>query len=1333
MSELEEIRRCISNLRPLDLSHLVQAGELIYINQSLDDVIEKIINDYASNRDFSSLMESSFTPIMYQLKRHQNLDDFFVQFHYEYQKTLSDPPLSFELSLRIIIHLLLLKSDFSLSRKLITLLSKRNPVPFVHPPVSMSNIAKEYEFVSEILHVWNYSSPTVLSFGIGRCQGKSNLLNKLFLTLFGLSVESIYFDSTIDIDFGYNFSTQRATNIADAHGPMNQNLLMTIHPLFDGFLIHVEQQYLLSSVTEVRQMINIVNHDGKYLLLIVRDVPLPRVKPVEEFLAKELPQIRSFILPNIAAPNLANNAKIIKLQKQIWEEQPMPTTARPNAEESIKTILKQIISPDYAILLQQIQDKIKQLEDQLLSIARDEHRSRTLLKQYLLFSELCRLKTDLNNARFSHDGDDEKPYRLRQEIFAIRRELTESLKNKNDIFHLFVNILREEQRFTCLDLLSAHLQQDRSRNISVAQMAQQLPVHQSLSLEVLWRNAILCSQNSSIHEQKTLQQDYYQYIRAGFPFEIVDGDNLSFQHDFLLNTFADLRNQDTLVISILGPQNSGKSTLLNYMFGTLFDVRNGRCTRGIYGSLIKSNHPKFKQILLLDTEGLFSVEARNDEYDRRIVLFCFAVSHIVLINVAKEFDKPVRDIILACLESLDKMGVTRIPRPIVHFVLNQQADPARCGDEAITLLQSLRRPNGDDNGDDLQNRVDLRLEYFHSLPAAFHNEGRTTTSSPGMSSAERTSPDFLDKTQKLCQKIFKSMDERQDGSIVAFADILQWLSSSRTIFDVSQEYPDLTQYNDIHERRIDRDAREYIRTYLMETFSPQYRQELIDDALEKAEDEINHLFASTKENIETKAMEDLQNQLRLLKATNKIRGRSENFLRIQIHEMLVGLKNTAKAMMERKKVQHMISAAQISMQRLLDDVINKKQGGSPESIVQTFRDKCSHEKQTIENYFVPKECLRQSIKHVYTYYTIYEKDYLPEMKTITEHTSFIEEQIQSKIPKVVADPNVYRSYFIKQMHETNSLIEFLPFDPKISIYTSNMTQKLRYLNKTLLHDKLNDYMSPKNLKNRTDGSTDAFLKSVRDQLHKERQDNPKDIIKHYFDLTSSFDELLRRTIEAMRVINSDETRQIGPELIQNIVGLVNQLIGEIDQELSPFCVKMTRPLKTHCHSCVILLLSRYYFAEQRRYVDETLRQYEQHENEMAELIHTISNTHMSVTDNHAINFLKQWKDYAFNLAKNKCRLIIDRIIEEKKQIDRKYIQQLCDDTLLVDKTDEWIDSYLAEPMKVIGECYQNHWKSIEDKINEELITAKFEYLRDLNTFFDCFPSELSLNIHRVMI
>ena len=73
-----------------------------------------------------------------------------------------------------------------------------------------------------------------------------------------------------------------------------------------------------------------------------------------------------------------------------------------------------------------------------------------------------------------------------------------------------------------------------------------------------------------------------------------------------------------MVVSVVGPQSSGKSLLLNYLFGTQFVSSAGRCTRGVYASILSYKcytTQKNKKILLLDTEGIQSPGERDELFD----------------------------------------------------------------------------------------------------------------------------------------------------------------------------------------------------------------------------------------------------------------------------------------------------------------------------------------------------------------------------------------------------------------------------------------------------------------------------------------------------------------------------------------------------------------------------------------------------------------------------------------------------------------------------------------------------------------------------------------------
>ena len=69
----------------------------------------------------------------------------------------------------------------------------------------------------------------------------------------------------------------------------------------------------------------------------------------------------------------------------------------------------------------------------------------------------------------------------------------------------------------------------------------------------------------------------------GFPIEIYDGDASHVPQKWVsavLNSLSDIVNSDARIctLSVLGVRSTGKSTLLNALFGTQFSVSTGRCS-----------------------------------------------------------------------------------------------------------------------------------------------------------------------------------------------------------------------------------------------------------------------------------------------------------------------------------------------------------------------------------------------------------------------------------------------------------------------------------------------------------------------------------------------------------------------------------------------------------------------------------------------------------------------------------------------------------------------------------------------------------------------------------
>ncbi|EFJ52341.1 hypothetical protein VOLCADRAFT_79128 [Volvox carteri f. nagariensis] len=92
------------------------------------------------------------------------------------------------------------------------------------------------------------------------------------------------------------------------------------------------------------------------------------------------------------------------------------------------------------------------------------------------------------------------------------------------------------------------------------------------------------------------------------------------------------------VVAIMGPQSSGKSTLLNYVFGTNFTMMDamagrGQTTKGIW----MSKSPKVTEttVLVMDLEGSDGRERGEDDtnFERQSALFALSVADVLLVNI----------------------------------------------------------------------------------------------------------------------------------------------------------------------------------------------------------------------------------------------------------------------------------------------------------------------------------------------------------------------------------------------------------------------------------------------------------------------------------------------------------------------------------------------------------------------------------------------------------------------------------------------------------------------------------------------------------------------------
>lgn len=172
---------------------------------------------------------------------------------------------------------------------------------------------------------------------------------------------------------------------------------------------------------------------------------------------------------------------------------------------------------------------------------------------------------------------------------------------------------------------------------------------------------------------------------SGHPMELMDGDAghvpLTWISSLLDEVIKKLGNKRVFVLSVLGVQSSGKSTMLNAMFGLQFAVSAGRCTKGAFMQLIKvseeeKEHFKFDYILVVDTEGLRALELAGNatlNHDNELATFVVGLGNLTLINIFGENPAEMQDVLQIVVQAFMRMKKIKLS-PSCVFVHQNVTD-----------------------------------------------------------------------------------------------------------------------------------------------------------------------------------------------------------------------------------------------------------------------------------------------------------------------------------------------------------------------------------------------------------------------------------------------------------------------------------------------------------------------------------------------------------------------------------------------------------------------------------------------------------------------------------
>jgi hypothetical protein len=163
------------------------------------------------------------------------------------------------------------------------------------------------------------------------------------------------------------------------------------------------------------------------------------------------------------------------------------------------------------------------------------------------------------------------------------------------------------------------------------------------------------------------------------------------------------------LISVFGSQSTGKSTLLNYLFGTEFGVMSEQdrkqTTKGIWMSKNKKGSAKEKgqgmaeNILVMDVEGTDGRERGEDQdFERKSALFALATSEVLIVNIWEHQVGLYQGANMGLLKTVFEVDLQlflknskNVTKSLLFFVIRDHLGHTPLANLKQTLMQDLER------------------------------------------------------------------------------------------------------------------------------------------------------------------------------------------------------------------------------------------------------------------------------------------------------------------------------------------------------------------------------------------------------------------------------------------------------------------------------------------------------------------------------------------------------------------------------------------------------------------------------------------------------------------
>ena len=261
-------------------------------------------------------------------------------------------------------------------------------------------------------------------------------------------------------------------------------------------------------------------------------------------------------------------------------------------------------------------------------------------------------------------------------------------------------------------------------------------------------------------------------------------------------------------------------------------------------------------VLILDTEGLLSIEKNNDEFDRQITLFSMACSHIFVINVNGEINNSMKKILSVSLYAAMKTQTVG-HKPIIYFVLRNMVD--------LNIGKQREMIKGIENALNEVSRLS-RINFQDVLDYRGDNSFILTVSAFNKIFMEHFEEKIFEKNEtksEFCKTMdsfrFEIASNHVNKTNIPMNNLILWTSHASAVWRTIMHFNDFFHYESIKEME-DRDDLIRIQNEIISKYIDKNIKELENKYTEEVTSCLNlKTVGISKSNYERKLDNDIDN------------------------------------------------------------------------------------------------------------------------------------------------------------------------------------------------------------------------------------------------------------------------------------------------------------------------------------------------------------------------------------------------------------------------------------------------------------------------------------------